>query len=1036
MAEVSTLVIEVGSASINKAVSDLQNLTTTSRTAEDAIDGLSTAFKTLAGAMVIREMAEMAKNTILLAARYETLGATLGVMANNAGSTADEMRTFQLEIEKTGISAIKARQSLQTMAAAQLDLKGSMEGGSNAAKLARVAQDAAVIAGINSSDAFNNLVRGIATGESRIIRHMGIMVNFNNAIDQAAHVQGRLRSSFNSTELANIRLSAALEEGAKRAGVYEAAMTTAGKQMLSMQRYTENLQVKIGELFNPATNAVVFELVRVFREADEAMNEWAKSGGKAAWAAELKETVKGVIEGLKTFGGMISDSAASLKLLGAAYLAIKLGAFVSQLMTKVAATWADVTATRASVAMKNAEAQATLVQAQREYFLAQKKFEKMQVTLQETSGQILSNKTRAEAAIISTRMILAEESLTIAKQKATAATLELAAAQTTGQKIMSMLGGPVGVAILALTALVAAFNALKDSTIEDNKGGTLAAKDKMTELVLESERAKKMLAALAKSGGDVKKAMKEAFDPKDLPEIRKLSEEIDNLQRRFNELANPGMWEKIKGGLRDAFAGPMAPLGAFGRALGMKNNAQIMADIAADKKVKEQQQKDLAEQNANTKKINDEKEAALIAARKISEIEAEKTKSALAAKNELAKLEEQIALEKLKGMGYSTRALAVMKDELDYKKAIEVIDNKIAEAQRTKNGEAVAYLKQQKEAQGQLLVEKLAAEKRIDQEKRKREEMAAEQQSVNDLTTALEKYEEENTKIGHGEEELIRRKWAAIGLNEATIELMNREIAALREREKLQDNEKQRRDAESYASQLNKGKSETEDALARLNAANQAIDKHTHKVGLLSGVYAKEWMKIMSSADTFAGTLYQTSERLFSGIGDAIGQMVTGAQVSFKSMMSSLAADIARFMANKAVMEFFKLAVSWYLGSGTSGGVAGANGVSDAGGNAQYGMRAEGGSVSSGSMYMVGEKGPELFVPGSNGSIVPNHALGGNVQAGDTTISVVVHMENSDKDNAASNSDNGRQVGLLITSAVRAAIIDEKRPGGLLFAGA
>ena len=40
------------------------------------------------------------------------------------------------------------------------------------------------------------------------------------------------------------------------------------------------------------------------------------------------------------------------------------------------------------------------------------------------------------------------------------------------------------------------------------------------------------------------------------------------------------------------------------------------------------------------------------------------------------------------------------------------------------------------------------------------------------------------------------------------------------------------------------------------------------------------------------------------------------------------------------------------------------------------GMRAEGGPVNSGSPYVVGEKGPELFVPHSSGSIVPNGAMG------------------------------------------------------------
>ena len=37
-----------------------------------------------------------------------------------------------------------------------------------------------------------------------------------------------------------------------------------------------------------------------------------------------------------------------------------------------------------------------------------------------------------------------------------------------------------------------------------------------------------------------------------------------------------------------------------------------------------------------------------------------------------------------------------------------------------------------------------------------------------------------------------------------------------------------------------------------------------------------------------------------------------------------------------------------------------------------------GGSVTSGTPYIVGEQGPELFVPGASGSIVPNGAMGGS----------------------------------------------------------
>ena len=57
------------------------------------------------------------------------------------------------------------------------------------------------------------------------------------------------------------------------------------------------------------------------------------------------------------------------------------------------------------------------------------------------------------------------------------------------------------------------------------------------------------------------------------------------------------------------------------------------------------------------------------------------------------------------------------------------------------------------------------------------------------------------------------------------------------------------------------------------------------------------------------------------------------------------------------------------------------------GGMGNIAPMAAGGPVSGGRPFLVGERGPELFVPGSNGNIVPNNAMGGNtyqitVQAG------------------------------------------------------
>ena len=52
------------------------------------------------------------------------------------------------------------------------------------------------------------------------------------------------------------------------------------------------------------------------------------------------------------------------------------------------------------------------------------------------------------------------------------------------------------------------------------------------------------------------------------------------------------------------------------------------------------------------------------------------------------------------------------------------------------------------------------------------------------------------------------------------------------------------------------------------------------------------------------------------------------------------------------------------------------------------GARAMGGPVSGGSPYVVGEKGPELFVPHASGTIVPNNKMGGGSGSGSGSVTV------------------------------------------------
>ena len=85
---------------------------------------------------------------------------------------------------------------------------------------------------------------------------------------------------------------------------------------------------------------------------------------------------------------------------------------------------------------------------------------------------------------------------------------------------------------------------------------------------------------------------------------------------------------------------------------------------------------------------------------------------------------------------------------------------------------------------------------------------------------------------------------------------------------------------------------------------------------------------------------------------------------------------------------------------------------------------ANGGRPPVGKPSIVGERGPELFVPRTSGTIVPNHAMGG-------TTNVVVNVDA--KGTAAQGDDTqAGQLGRLIGAAVQAELIKQKRPGGLL----
>ena len=91
------------------------------------------------------------------------------------------------------------------------------------------------------------------------------------------------------------------------------------------------------------------------------------------------------------------------------------------------------------------------------------------------------------------------------------------------------------------------------------------------------------------------------------------------------------------------------------------------------------------------------------------------------------------------------------------------------------------------------------------------------------------------------------------------------------------------------------------------------------------------------------------------------------------------------------------------------------------------GGKARGGSVMSGNSFLVGERGPELFMPARSGTIIPNSNIGGK----SVTNNIVVNVDASGSEVQGDDAE-ATQFGEQLAAAIQAEIINQKRSGGLL----
>ena len=203
------------------------------------------------------------------------------------------------------------------------------------------------------------------------------------------------------------------------------------------------------------------------------------------------------------------------------------------------------------------------------------------------------------------------------------------------------------------------------------------------------------------------------------------------------------------------------------------------------------------------------------------------------------------------------------------------------------------------------------------------------------------------------------------------------------------------------------------DLLGQQEKALQAVLDKYPQIGQAAS--AASQLATEGTLEMINGT--KTAQQVFADFLNSISDM----------LMKSAAQMIAQYSAIGVARMFAGLGGSAITSAGNryGGSAFGGAGLGSAGFRLPFlGARANGGSVMAGQGYLVGERGPELFMPSRSGGIAPAGGFGGGAN-------IVVNVD-ANGTSAGGDSSKAGQLGKVVAAAVQAELVKQRRPGGIL----
>jgi lambda family phage tail tape measure protein len=150
-----------------------------------------------------------------------------------------------------------------------------------------------------------------------------------------------------------------------------------------------------------------------------------------------------------------------------------------------------------------------------------------------------------------------------------------------------------------------------------------------------------------------------------------------------------------------------------------------------------------------------------------------------------------------------------------------------------------------------------------------------------------------------------------------------------------------------------------------LRAQNQAVN--AQREGSFGEGFMKEGSRFFRDMPTDLENGAKAFSSVMGNMESALDNFVRTGKLSFKSLARSIIQDLIAIQLKASASSIFKTLLGGFGFMNDKGGmeVSGSLGFAD------------GGNPPVGKASIVGERGPELFVPRTAGTIIPNHALGG-----------------------------------------------------------